>query len=348
MGFKVSCPACEAVLRPTKPMTPGQKVKCPKCGNGFTFKGPVAEEDDAPPAPGARRPPVARRDQPTSVLPNRDKGDPRREAKADKGKPAAAKKRSETRTTELPPQPRQKRESDSDEIATYGVLGNEEQGKEAKVNYAPDRSIRDLRGPAAEAVTNPSNKLIFAGGTGLLGWLILLMVLMFPVIFPPDADPKNLPESLRFTSALGIVALTTDPPDGGKVKPEDEDASLYRVHGIDLIQMLKSPAVLAAFIALCVAGMTYSAVMAVGAVKMQNLESRHWGMAAAIMVIFPLNIGGMLILTYLALNLMLGSVYVSVFSLTMEWISNIALGIWILMILTKDEVVAGYEYVPDR
>ncbi len=37
------CPKCAAVLRPTKAIQPGQKVKCPKCQNVFV---PVPEEEE--------------------------------------------------------------------------------------------------------------------------------------------------------------------------------------------------------------------------------------------------------------------------------------------------------------
>ena len=100
MGFKVSCPACEAVLRPTKPLNPGQKVKCPKCGEGFTYQPAKATA-----RPGSDTPAVARRDQQTSVLPTVDGIDrpPAKKAGANKAaaKPSPA-KRAEVKTTELP------------------------------------------------------------------------------------------------------------------------------------------------------------------------------------------------------------------------------------------------------
>ena len=46
MAFTVSCPQCGAVLKPVKPLTPGQKVKCPKCGTGFTYQ--AAPQSDKP------------------------------------------------------------------------------------------------------------------------------------------------------------------------------------------------------------------------------------------------------------------------------------------------------------
>src|SRR5438128_871220 len=38
------CPACRVVLKPTQPVPPGKKIKCPKCGHIFltTAAGPPA------------------------------------------------------------------------------------------------------------------------------------------------------------------------------------------------------------------------------------------------------------------------------------------------------------------
>lgn len=52
---KYTCPECKAVLKPAKPLTPGKKVRCPKCEAIFTVEG---EDGTTPrkPAPPAPRP----------------------------------------------------------------------------------------------------------------------------------------------------------------------------------------------------------------------------------------------------------------------------------------------------
>src|SRR5260370_10337625 len=56
---KLTCPHCEAVLRPSKPLKLGRRVTCPKCGTGFVVPGEemdvVAAEPEAPPKPAAPR-----------------------------------------------------------------------------------------------------------------------------------------------------------------------------------------------------------------------------------------------------------------------------------------------------
>jgi DNA-directed RNA polymerase subunit M/transcription elongation factor TFIIS len=59
---RLTCPECNATLKPAQPVPDGKKVKCPKCGVPFISPGAVApevfelsEEDAAPAAPSAKR-----------------------------------------------------------------------------------------------------------------------------------------------------------------------------------------------------------------------------------------------------------------------------------------------------
>ena len=105
---KLSCPECGTVMRPKSPVAPGKKVKCPKCET--VFKAPDDDEDEAP----------ARKKAP---------------AKA----PARSKKE----------EPARKKDEEEE---TYGYVKEEADDEEAKerkkINYAPDESIKDMRGPA--------------------------------------------------------------------------------------------------------------------------------------------------------------------------------------------------------
>ena len=44
--IKITCPECQSVLRPAKPVPAGKTVKCPECGSRFTVSD---EEPQAPP-----------------------------------------------------------------------------------------------------------------------------------------------------------------------------------------------------------------------------------------------------------------------------------------------------------
>src|SRR5713101_3454298 len=92
---KLTCPDCHTVLRPTKPLPVGKKVKCPKCGAGFTAVEP-------PPEPVAKKPKKAA------------------------PKPAPAKKKPAA------PKPALKPYDDDDEDAggTYAVVGADKPAEE--------------------------------------------------------------------------------------------------------------------------------------------------------------------------------------------------------------------------
>src|SRR5262249_49845094 len=154
---------CEAVLKPAKPVPEGKKVKCPKCGANFTAVGDAGDDaimsvepaDVAPAAPPKKKPAPA--------------------------KPAAK-----------PAPPAKPDDDDDDEGGTYGVVRDEDdeeeeedprgrrggapkKSKKPKIDHVPDMSIKDLRGPAQEAVVSPSNTLLIAGLVGFIGWLALLV-----------------------------------------------------------------------------------------------------------------------------------------------------------------------------
>src|SRR5262249_35210550 len=48
MAVKIDCPECGATLKPAKPLTPGKKVRCPKCANVFVVPGAEEEEEEVP------------------------------------------------------------------------------------------------------------------------------------------------------------------------------------------------------------------------------------------------------------------------------------------------------------
>src|SRR5438034_5487153 len=79
---RISCPECDAVLKPAKPVPVGKKVKCPRCGSTFTVTEEVPADGAAPrkaearpkPAPAERRgvsPPVKKKPAPARPAPKR-------------------------------------------------------------------------------------------------------------------------------------------------------------------------------------------------------------------------------------------------------------------------------------
>jgi Zn-finger nucleic acid-binding protein len=66
MPSTLTCPSCNATLRPKTPLAAGTRIKCPKCTNVFAVPD---EEDDAPVTPVRRPKPAARREEPEEEVP---------------------------------------------------------------------------------------------------------------------------------------------------------------------------------------------------------------------------------------------------------------------------------------
>lgn len=325
---KLTCPKCATVLRPAKPLPEGKKVKCPKCATVF----------------GAA------------------------DAAAKKPEPAAAKKG--------PPKgPALPRPGDEDE-ESKGIYGfeksdepeeeDDEDGKpkKPKINYAPDMSIKDLRGPAQAAVMKPSNALIFVGIMGFLGWLGLIVVLLIPVLFPlKDDDDKPRPTKAVGPGLAAGAQGTTNSPFGGPPpakdgdkKKDEEKSSAFDVAGMDfgLLAFFAWWLLILAIIPL-VLGMVYCAVVTFGGVKMQNLESRAWGIASSILALLPFTTGGLMLLTAFLCNWLLNmlfddpsfSMYIAIVLMSIQTAIALATGVWNLVILMRPEVIEGFEYVPE-
>ena len=211
-----------------------------------------------------------------------------------------------------------------------------------EINYAPDMSIRDLRGPAMTEIVNPTNKMIIVAAAGFLGWAAFMVILLIPILFPVKTELEKQKEEQD-----KLIAERK----GEKWTPEP---SIMMIGDLDLRAIGDLPWYLAIPCLLPLPlGMIYSGVLAYGAVKAQSLESREWGVASAIMAMIPLNAGGLLcLLTFILSGLadfmdLEGAfkwMYVCVFLLG-AWGTNVAVGVWLLTILNKPHVIAGFEYV---
>ena len=154
------------MLEPAKPLPAGKPVKCPECGNRFT-----APEEEAPKAP-LKKPKKAAADEPEAAE--------RKPKKAADGKKAVAEE--DGRAPAAEKKPAAKKSDDDEEGGVYGYVKEEEAEEEDKpdIEYAPDMSTKDLRGPAPSALVQPSNALIIVGLAGFFGWLALIVVHLIP------------------------------------------------------------------------------------------------------------------------------------------------------------------------
>src|SRR5262245_60681239 len=113
---KLVCPECSKVLRPAKPVEPGKKVRCPKCEAIF-----VAGEEEE--------------DESNEIKVVEEEERPKKKKKA------KAKAKAE-------PAPDKNAASGEDEEGTYSLLRDNEDEEKPEIEYAPEQTIKDLRGPA--------------------------------------------------------------------------------------------------------------------------------------------------------------------------------------------------------
>jgi hypothetical protein len=134
---------------------------------------------------------------------------------------------------------------------------------------------------------------------------------------------------------------------------EEEGESFFELGPIDLMVISDYPvglillSLLPIILCLC-----YSGTMTFGAVKMQNLESRTWGIVACVMGMLPINIGALMFVSGLLLRTLMWlfvdemstrNMFVVIW-MVLVWLLSIAVSVFALVTLMREEVIAGYEY----
>lgn len=304
---RLTCPDCGTVLRPAKPVTGGKKVKCPNCD--LIFLAGEAEEEDAPRRTSSKSSKSSKKSAPKSDASVKQKKAPKKKA---------------------------------EEEEIYGYIRDPDEDDEdakPKIDYAPDESIRDLRGPAIVKLTSPASKLQLVGMAGVAGWLMLFIVLMIPTVFPVTPDDDKGKEAAR-AGAAGAS--------GGK-KAEAPTRGLFELMGVDLSEwflMLMIPLILL---------MVYSSLVVAGGIKMQNLESRAFAIAGSIMAMLPVHTGGVQVLLSLVVMYICTAGlddpefggWVSLGFSAIVYLISLSVGIWCLKTLMDQEVIDGFEFDPD-
>ncbi|MFO0930095.1 MAG: hypothetical protein U0736_24235 [Gemmataceae bacterium] len=305
------------MLRPANPIASGKKVKCPKCSTVF-----VAGEDEVDEL------------EELDEEEERPRKKPARQATPARGgkKPAPAVKAKE------PPKKK------DDEVETYGYVKDNEDDEDDKpvVNYAPDMSVKDLRGPAIVKLTKPATLLQLVGFLAALGTFLFALLLIIPEAFPikPD-DPKP-----------GMA-----PPPGEKDgKKPAVKIPVYKIFGYDLKELFEVPwYFFLMWMAVLAALAFYSAIVVASGVKMQNLESRRWSITGSVMAILPINVIGFACLAALLVQYTFGYLMedeefaytVSLGAAAALWLASASLGGNALKVLMDETVIAGFEYDPE-
>lgn len=354
---RITCPDCKSVLRPAKPVPDGKKVKCPKCGNTFTTPGLVEEVE------------VVEAVEEVEEVPRKKSSIKKA---SDKTKKAAIKKAASPKP---PPKKTAYEEEEEESAGIYAFVSSDrpkvegeeedEEKKRPEINYAPDMSIKDLRGPAQAAVVKPSNFMMLILGLSALCNLFLICWSFWPMVFSESvvdwykvlhkhySSQPDMSDSQRKSAMQRIQNYKEfkdlDEKDRNIVSDADE-AAVYNfwVGGFPPMGRVW---MIGLFILLFI----YNAIAMIGAVKMQNLESRRWSIAASIMMLFPMGCSGLSgvfalgldfveqmtgLLGELADGYMIGLAVV-------PYLAAIYVAVISLRMLFSQFVIDGFEYVAD-
>ncbi len=327
---KVTCPECGTVLRPAKPLPVGKKVKCPKCSTLFTAEAEAAEPVAANPAEGAKQ-----KAAPLQAAPEKPADKKKYEDDDDGGGGTYGVLQEEPEKKKAKVKAKPKNDDDEDD---EDEDEEEEDDGKPKISYAPDTSIKDLRGPAQAAVMRPSNALLFTGITGFIGWLIFLVMLLIGRYLPvqPDVrenqtgDPHRpivmigpglsgvassgssgpggmpgMPNTPDMPGLPGMAGKITAPP---KPAPKSikEPPGFFELFGVELVPMADEGAYFFTFAVIILIGMAYSCTLTYGGVQLQSLESRGWGIVASVLAMVPLfNSGGLIMVVLMIFQILL-------------------------------------------
>jgi predicted Zn finger-like uncharacterized protein len=333
---KLTCPECETVLRPAKPLAAGKRVKCPRCGTTFTAQGD--DEDELEPQRAAKK-------------------DSPKKKKEDTEQPKSSGIEYETSTYAVI---KDNEEEEQEE--------KEERGDELVAEFLKVKKTKDPRGPALEMVTKPSNYMIITGTLGAVAYGILLL-LFFVIYLMPPPNPERLDDDSKGKAAAAkkFKGLTIEPSvsaiagSADPAKKEEEEKKKKGDEGGGFMDKLAFISAMAwsTFILLCslfLIGIIYCAFVIYGAVKIQNLASRGWGFASSILVMIPLTGLGFMGITVSLARLLFEFLYgdptivftlvIAVIVIEVGW--GVLIGIWNIKTLMDPAVVAGYEYIEEQ
>jgi len=303
------------VLRPAKPVTPGKKIKCPKCENVFVARDEEDEEvEEARP----------------------------RKAAAGKGgarKPAPAVKDQKKKDAKPEKEPEE----------TYGYIKepeDEDEDKKVKVDWEATTKQKDPRGPAIVMLTGPGTKLQMVGFAAVAGWVLLILLMIIPACFPikEDVNP-NAPKRQQTEKEKKEAAEAARRP------------KFFNVYGVDLGEHIVSqPWYIFLLLMIPFAAMAvYSSCIIATGIKMQNLESRTWGIIGSVMAILPINMVGLATLLAIVLHWGMGLImddpeypqHVSMGLNALIWLISAAIAGYCLKVLNEEKVKEGFEYDPE-
>jgi hypothetical protein len=219
-------------------------------------------------------------------------------------------------------------------------------------------SIKDLRGPAQEMVVKPSNLIMLICGLSALSNLFLVCWSFWPMVFSESVvdwykvlaahykDDRNTMQRIQGYKEFKDL----DKKDRAIVDEANEEA-VKDFLGSPGFPWLGRLWLMGGFILLLI----YEGITIIGGVKMQNLESRRWGIASAIMMMFPPAAGGLSFLFALGINFLedmtgfLGDVtkFYQIVVAVLPYLASLFIGAISLQTLLNQKVIDGFEYVAE-
>jgi hypothetical protein len=351
----ITCPECGNVMRPAKPVPAGKKVKCPECTHVFL---PAA----------ADRPETAVAKEPAKSA-AKSAGKP--EAKKSAGK-AAPDKPAKNPDAEAPKNDSQAipfMDDEDEGPATYSFVDDHSTADEPEIDHVPDTSIKDLRGPAQEAVMRPSNLMILLNVLGFLFYLAFLAIVLIPIAFPVpvsiDPEGSGAPAQVKvgpktkkklFETGEWVAGVVPDNLLKQDTGAKDEDTgSLFKFEEWDLIEVSTYDWWVITLIVIgVVISMILNAAVIYGGVKIQTLESRTLGIFASIITMIPAVGAGTYIILGLGVTLLTDFLFPDGWTLWFIIMLGIGIfgvyignGVFCLVTLMRQDVIDGYEYVPE-
>jgi len=184
----------------------------------------------------------------------------------------------------------------------------------------------------------------------------LLVILLIPTLTPIDNDETDKSKQAKPIIGIehGLGALTDEKDPGAELPSDSNRRAMFQLFGVNIAAFSMLAWYLFVLILLPIfVGMVYCAFVTYGAVRIQNLEGRGWGIASSIMMMLPLTSAGFVASTGILATFLLGGVFsIETGSVTgsvitmisLEHVVCIGVGVWGLITLLSERVIKGFEY----
>ncbi len=376
--MQITCPGCKTKLQLADTTAPGSKVQCPNCKKLMVLPAASPNAKGGNPAPAAGKPPANKPPAPAAKVP---------------AKPAPA-----AQAPAITPGAKPTIDEDDDGPNSYGVVHDpdmddeddeEEEEEEApvksskgknkgqkddapakpkrkkpKINYAPDMSVKDLRGPAMIQVVPPSNYLMIQCGVVMMTAVFSIAQAVWPFMFQERilTPAAALRDHFRELQGKGgqegkSAGQRWDRIDKGYItwpkknkKDDDQGFSGEDMKDDELRAaeeaIRKQMPFAVAWVVVSVLILAYSVAVAFGAVKMQSLESYPWALTGSILAMLPFNGIALLVYYFKPMNFSEDMPWV-LLAIACEGIFFFLIGLLCLAVLLKKEVKTGFYYRSD-